>query len=46
MKNKETKGKKILTEYLARTFIVSFQEACKDANSNWQLCWLLLTLNP
>lgn len=47
MKNGETKvkKKKNLPEYLARVFIMSFKEACKDANLNWQLCWLLLTVN-
>lgn len=46
MKHKETKlKKKILLEYVARTFIMSAKEACKDANSDWHLCWLLLTVN-
>lgn len=42
--NRETKlKKKIPPEYLAKMFIMSFKEACKDANSNWHLCWLPLT---
>lgn len=47
MKNRETKlkKKKNLPEYLARAFIMSFKEACNDANFNWQLFWLLLTVN-
>lgn len=35
--------KKNSPEYLARMLMMSLKEAQELANSNWHLCWLLLT---